>query len=148
MKSYRAATVFLLLGLPLVLSGVARSGDLEDRARAAAKVAPGQFQLFYIPSSGEIADATFITVSKTRGPSSIAKQLSKILRSAENSSSSLAVSGPSDAKTAQVLTDAIRLLRGAKLDHVAIIFVGSKASASDVEAQVTSTGAKFVFAEY
>ncbi len=78
----------------------------------------------------------------------MAKQLAKVLRDAEDDSKSIAVTGPSDAKTAQVLTDAITLLKSKRLEHTSIIFVGSKAAASDLETKVISTGATFLFAEF
>jgi len=142
-----ALAAFLLM----ILSGCVSAPedqDLQNRMAVAAKSLGNNFKFFYVPSDGVIANSTFIAMSKSSGPSSTARQLASAISEGANSSYRLAVSGPSSAKTFQVIKDAFGLLNGRKLTHLEFMYVGGVSDRDEIKSIVESAGGTFVFAPY
>lgn len=95
MKHVLLACILILLSSMHGQPATAQNTDAQARAQAAAKAVSGNFNFFYVPSSGVIADQTFITISRTKGPSAIAKQLGKGISHSDIEPLVVAVSGPS-----------------------------------------------------
>ncbi len=138
------------LGYPSVavlfaLGSVAFAQDLDVQAisRSAATVVEPPFEIYFVPSSGFLANATFRTLSKTNGPSTIAKQLAAELRKPRAKLRTIVVAGPSDGKTKQVLLDALKLLEDEPQPNLRLVFVGNAKIASEIEPIITVTGAEF-----
>lgn len=138
----------------ILLSGLqtqpatAQNSDAQARAQAAAKAVSGNFNFFYVPSSGAIADQAFIAISKTKGPSSIAKQLEKGISHSDTEPLVVAVSGPSTEKTRQVIQDAIKSSGKKSLPKLTLIFVGNDDGAKTLDAGLTAVEAAFVYVHY
>jgi hypothetical protein len=126
----------------------AQDSDAQARAQAAAKATASNFHFFYVPSSGLIADQTFITVSRTKGPSAMAKQLAKGIRGSDTEPLFVAVSGPSSEKTVQVIQDALKSTNKKSLPMLTLIFVGGDDAAKTLEADVKGIQAAFVYVRY
>jgi hypothetical protein len=139
---------FLLSAL-IYLSSPARAqdpdaADAQARMQAAAAVVEPPFELFYVPSSGGgIAKATFLALSKGKGPSKMGKQLAAELKKPRPSLRTLVVSGPSDAITQQVVLDALNLLKEERLANLKLVFVGAPGLASELRPAVEGAGAQF-----
>ncbi len=120
--------------------------DLQARAKAASTVAVGNFQFFYVPSSGVIADEAFVATSNTRGPSRIAKQLARIISAGSTTETTVAVSGPSERKTVQVVADALTVIGKKQLPLLHLIYVGTESAAHELEPLVAAVGGQLGFA--
>lgn len=96
-----------------------------------------------MPSSGWIADHTFIAASKINGPSATARQLATALASAEQGPVQLTVTGKSEAKTIQVITDAFQLFQETDLSDLDFTFIGSSKASAEVEKVVAATRCKY-----
>jgi len=128
-------------------SGVpAQDAETQRQIDAAMKVSGGHFHAFSVPSSGAIADAAVIEKSKHSGPSKIAKQLAAGIGTADTSPVTVAVVGPSESKNAQVIRDALTATGKKSLPMLEVIFVGSKATADDLQPVVVGFGARFTYA--
>ncbi len=100
------------------------------------------FTVILVPSSGAIADATFIAVSAST-PSAMAHDIAEYISRDRRAPVNLVFTGPNSAKTKRVLVDALRLA-GAPLGHVSVVFIGSSSDAEDVQSAVSKSGAKYV----
>jgi len=148
MKHVLLASMLILLSSLQTQPAAAQNSDAQARAQAAAKAVSGSFNFFYVPSSGAIADQTFIAMSKTKGPSGIAKQLGKGISHSDTESLVVAVSGPSSDKTVQVIQDAIRSTGKKSLPKLKLIFVGNDDGAKTLDADLKSLEAAFVYVNY
>ena len=147
MKSLFSGLIFSIT----IMSGCAsipQDQDAQARITVAAKSWGDEFHFFYIPSSGGMADSTFIAMSKSSGPSAMVKQLVSELVKGTNSNYKLAVSGPSSVKTYQVIKDAFVLLNEKKLNHLDFMYVGAESNKEEIKSLVESAGATFVFTAY
>jgi hypothetical protein len=99
--------------------------------------------LFFVPSSGWIADHTFIAASKLDGPSATARQLATVLASAERGPVQLIVTGKSEPKTIQVIRDAFQLFPEADLSNLDFTFIGSSKASAEVEKFVAASRCKY-----
>jgi len=126
----------------------AQSADVQARGQAAAKAVPDNFSFIYAPSSGAIADETFVLTSKAKGPSAMAKTLGKLFRNADSQPLVIAVSGPSNTKTVQVIKDALVVTKKSELSKLKLVFVGGESAAKEVEAAINTVGGTFVFAKF
>ncbi len=104
---------------------------------------PTQQNIFFVKSSGFIADRTFMAVSATNGPSVPAKELASWLTIAEKCPLQLTVAGKSEPKTLRVIKDAFELIGQVDLSALDFTFVGSAAAASSVEKLVKAVGGTF-----
>ena len=148
MLRFVAPTVVLTVASFAVTTASAQVADMQQRIEVAAPLVPGSFKAFAVPSSGAIADETFIATSKLRGPSAIAKQLARVLEAADSSQLIIVVTGPSDAKTAQVIRDALAATGKTSLPLLTLVFVGGERASSEVQDSVSSYGATYKFAKY
>ena len=117
----------ILLTLTVLLAGCATSGSVsltpEARDTIVASAAsmignPNQLLALEVGSSGPTADATFIAMSKSGGPSKIAKQVADILSKTEGQAVSVLLFGPNSKKVRQVASDAFGLTKGKNLTKV------------------------------
>lgn len=99
--------------------------------------------LFFVPSSGWIADRTFIAASKINGPSATARQLATVLEGAERGPVQLIVMGKSEPKTVQVIRDAFQLFPEADLSNLDFTFIGSSKASAEVEKFVAASRCKY-----
>lgn len=100
------------------------------------------FTVILVPSTGVIADATFIAVSATT-PSAMAQDIAGHISRGRGAPVNLLFAGPNSAKTKRVLLDALRVA-GPPLSHVSVVFIGSSSDAEDVQSAVSKSGAKYV----
>jgi hypothetical protein len=77
-----------------------------------------------IGSSGKAADATFVRMSKSFGPSHMAKQIAQIMGSFSGQERQLMLFGPNSTKTVQVSIDALNLCSGQEMKNVTFVFCG------------------------
>ena len=96
-----------------------------------------------MPSSGWIADSTFIALSKSSGSSAIARQLATILAGAERSPLQLAVVGKAERKTIQVIKDAFAQLEASDLSNLDFTFIGSPKASAEIARLVAATKCKY-----
>jgi hypothetical protein len=104
---------------------------------------PTKQNVFFVKSSGFIADRTFMVVSAINGPSAPANELASWLTIAKECPLQLTVAGKSEAKTIRVIKDAFALIGKADLHALDFTFVGSTSAASAVGILVKTVGATF-----
>lgn len=133
---------------PSVRADNPNAEDAQARMQAAQAVVEPPFEFFYVPSpGGAIAKATFLTLSKSKGPSNVGKQLAAELDKPRSELRTIVVSGPSDAVTKQVIVDALELSTGKKLENLKLVFVGDARVASKLRVVVEEAGAQFASTE-
>lgn len=139
------------VALALLLGACASTPDSYDReARvAAATSAFGKpFSYFYIPSDGALEDAAFLAMSKTTGPSGMARELSGLMKASAQGPIRLLVTGPSREKTERVILDALSLQAEQGLQNLQFLFLGNASYEDTLRSAVESRGGSFSFAEY
>lgn len=104
---------------------------------------PTKQNVFFVESSGFIADRVFMAASAANGPSAPAKALASWLTIAEECPLQLTVAGKSDPKTLRVIKDAFELIGKVDLRDLDFTFVGSASAASNVEKLVNAVGGTF-----
>jgi hypothetical protein len=104
---------------------------------------PSKQNIFFVKSSGFIADRTFMAVSAANGPSVPAKELASWLTIAKECPLQLTVAGKSEPKTLRVIKDAFELIGKVDLRDLDFTFVGSAPAASNVEKLVNAVGGTF-----
>src|SRR5580692_3327152 len=110
----------------VVVAAFALASQVSRAEQTAPNSASTSTELvFFVPSSGWIADSTFIALSKSSGSSAIARQLATILAGAERSPLQLAVVGKAERKTIQVIKDAFAQLEASDLSNLDFTFIGS-----------------------
>jgi len=126
----RLLTIFTVT---VLLAGCATSGRVmltpveRDTIIASAASAirdPDQLLALEVGSSGPTADASFIALSQSGGPSKLAKQVAKLLSKAEGRTASVLLFGPNSKKVRQVASDALSLTRGNNLTKLTFLFHG------------------------
>lgn len=137
---------FLLL-LVFLFSGCAGAPDLTQTnlSRMAASEFGSRFFVFYVPSSGALADATFVSMSKSSGPSAMAKQLAKIINNHQDAALNLCVGGPNADKSAQVTRDALRLVLAGHGPQLHLLYVGDAKHVPKIKDLVHALNGKFRF---
>ena len=127
MNILRSSLLLLILGL----TSCATSVSSHQQAVALATRATGVSNphLYWVPSSGAIADATFVTMSKA-APSRMAHDLASMFKTVGANLGSVVVSGPGSRKAGQVCADALRLQTN-PLPGLTVVFIGT---AEDAEA--------------
>ena len=130
---------FLLCGCGSTVSMA--PGDL---APLGGKHFESDFQVFYIASSGGIADSTFIALSKSE-PSGDGKQLAQLIQSSVSSPVNVVVVGPNSAKTSIVIKNAADLSKGGQFPNFHLVFVGDETDSAELQGLITALGAKFDF---
>jgi hypothetical protein len=120
----------------------------DERAAVASKAVDGDFDFFYVPAEGLISDTTFITVSKAKGPSKMAVALGNAMVVADVSHKPIAVSGASDAKTEQVVIDALVSTGRDLLPGLHLVYVGGEAAGNRLKEIAAGYGAQFTFVKF
>ena len=105
--------------------------------------APTKQNVFYFPSSGFIADRTFVAASAMNGPSRSAKELAGWMTIATDCPLQLTVAGKNEAKTLRVIKDAFDLIGDRDLHGLDFTLVGSTGAAARVEKLVRAVGGTF-----
>ncbi len=147
-------TALLITGL-LLLSACATVTNLSpheaQQCQQQAVSALGgstNVNIVMIPSRGAAADATFIAQSRSVGPSAMARQIANYLATAKDRPLEVALVGPNNAKTAQVIADAHDLNRRQDLSRLTIVFMGASQDQGLISDKAHAVGARFVFTEY
>ena len=139
-------SIFLLVSCSSVPSN--ETADVNNRSQVASKTFGGDFHFYYIPSQGAIADATFITLSQTSGPSAMAQQLAILMSKGVAKKTRIVVSGPNNTKTAIVIKNAAKLNESKKLSFLELMYLGSKFNEVKLRKIITELDSKFYFDEY
>ncbi|MBI2211969.1 MAG: hypothetical protein HYU47_15455 [Deltaproteobacteria bacterium] len=139
-------SVSIVLSL-LILAGCAAgiSGEALLKESRAVFGEKEQSFLFYVPSSGPIADATFIALSHTTGPSAMAQEIAKLLARGESGELRLAIAGDNSAKTQRVVLDALKLNEGKKLKGLELLLIGSSDIRNSLQEATEKLGGTFYF---
>ena len=99
--------------------------------------------VFYIRSSGLIADSTFIAASLNGGGSAMSERLALLLLQARDHSTQITVAGGNEQKTLRVVKDAFDSAGAVDLTLLNFTFVGSAKAAARVEKWVTAVHGTF-----
>lgn len=125
-----SATFLMCLGLPALAQSPAPPTDKDEG-------------LFYIRSSGLIADSTFIAASLNGGGSATSEQLALLLLQARDRPTQVTVAGGNEAKTLRVIKDAFDSAGQVDLSLLNFTFVGSAKAAARVEKWVAAVHGVF-----
>lgn len=97
--------------------------------------------IFWVPSSGSFADATFNTVSKVNGtPTSV--KFSELIRKGAFKPIYVTISGPNSAKVRQVIKDAMDE-QTTKLSRLTLLYIGEPLELEPLQKQATDLGIRF-----
>jgi hypothetical protein len=99
--------------------------------------------LFYIRSSGLIADSSFIAASLNSGGSAISEQLAFLILQAADRPYRITVAGASEVKTMRVIKDAFDSAGPMQLPYLDFTFIGSPKAAARVEKLVSAVHGTF-----
>jgi hypothetical protein len=99
--------------------------------------------LFYIRSSGLIADSTFIAASLNSGGSAVSERLALILLQARDHTTQITVAGGNETKTLRVIKDAFDSAGLVDLTLLNFTFIGTPKAAARVEKWVTAVHGTF-----
>ncbi len=140
--------LFMFLALVSIASCATpiENSSAQDLAAFGATQFEGDFDVLHVPSSGGIADTTFISLSKG-SPSGMSQQLAETLGRATDVDVSIVIGGPNSAKTRVVVEGALQLLDGRDLRHLNLMFVGLANDVSAVEKLVNASGGEFYAVE-
>jgi hypothetical protein len=99
--------------------------------------------VFYIRSSGLIADSTFIAASLNGGGSAMSEQLALLLLQARDRATQITVAGGNEPKSLRVIKDAFDSAGAVDLTLLNFTFVGSPKAAARVEKLVKAVHGTF-----
>lgn len=99
--------------------------------------------VFYIRSSGLIADSTFIAASLNGGGSAMSERLALLLLQARDHSTQITVAGGNEQKTLRVVKDAFDSAGAVDLTLLNFTLVGSAKAAARVEKWVKAVHGTF-----
>ncbi|MBS0422393.1 MAG: hypothetical protein JSR66_32100 [Proteobacteria bacterium] len=111
----------------------------QDSAPPAPAPNTGEL-VFFVPSSGWVADRTFITLSKSAGYSALSRKLAEGLAAADSTPVRVIVAGKSEAKTLQVISDAFRSIATKQLRLLDFTFVGTAKASEQIASLVAAVG--------
>jgi hypothetical protein len=100
-------------------------------------------QVFYVRSSGLIADSTFIAASLNGGGSAMSEHLAFLILQARDHSYQITVAGGNEPKTLRVIKDAFDSAGVVDLHLLDFTFVGSSKAAARVEKLVKAVHGTF-----
>jgi hypothetical protein len=100
-------------------------------------------QVFYVRSSGLIADSTFIAASLNGGGSAMSEHLAFLILQARDHSFRITVAGGNEPKTLRVIKDAFDSAGATELPLLDFTFVGSPKAAARVEKLVKEVHGTF-----
>jgi hypothetical protein len=104
---------------------------------------PKEETVFYIRSSGLIADTTFIAASLNEGGSAMSARLAFLILQARDQTTQITVAGGNETKTLRVIKDAFQSAGSVDLTLLDFIFIGSPKAASNVEKLVKAVHGTF-----
>lgn len=133
-----------LFGCAAVTFNQKQEQDVLNQGRAVFGET-ADFGVFVVPSRGTLADATFVAQSVSSGPSVLAREMAGQFAAGAQKETLLVLSGPSSAKTAQVIKDAFKLNRGRQLSYLQLLFVGEPEHSPEIERVAKSYGAIYFF---
>jgi hypothetical protein len=140
----RRALPWLALLCAAACAAVPPPDDGLRRVIAARKVlGASHFQFFYVPSEGALADSQFIARSRAHNGSDTARQLALRMAQGDRDELRLAVGGPNEAKTVQVILDAARSQAGRRFIYLTFLYVGDPAGAAQVKHEIEGLSARF-----
>ena len=99
--------------------------------------------LFYIRSSGLIADSTFIAASLNSSGSAVSERLALILLQARDHATQITVAGGNETKTLRVIKDAFDSAGIVDLTLLNFTFIGTAKAAARVEKWVAAVHGTF-----
>lgn len=136
-----------LLSLTLLMSGCSSipEDDFKNRFHQATNHFGQEFEFFYIPSYGWIADREFVKLTPLGDPSSDARQLSRMLAYGEYQPTKIAVYCPSSERMASVLHNALYLNKHLRLPELEILFIGEPEVSTSLQQKAEALGAQFIF---
>jgi hypothetical protein len=99
--------------------------------------------VFYIRSSGLIADSTFIAASLNSGGSGVSEKLALLILEAQDHPYRITVAGGNELKTMRVIKDAFDSAGLTQLTFLDFTFIGSPKAAARVEKLVAAVHGTF-----
>jgi hypothetical protein len=99
--------------------------------------------VFFIPSSGLIADSTFIAASLSGGGSAMSEQLALLILQARDRATQITVTGANETKTLRVIRDSFESVGLVDLSLLDFTFIGSPKAAAHVEKIVKAVHGTF-----
>jgi len=127
----------------LALFGVAAMAQSLAPTANQPSPAPADENVFYIRSSGLIADSTFIAASLNTGGSAVSEHLAFLILQAADKPYRITVAGGNETKTMRVIKDAFDSAGHAELPGLDFTFIGSTKAAARVEKLVTAAHGMF-----
>jgi hypothetical protein len=106
-------------------------------------ISPTNENLFYIRSSGVIADGTFIAASLNTGGSALSEKLAYLILQAQDRPYQITVVGANETKTMRVIKDAFDSAGATELPQLDFTFIGSTKAAARVAKLVTAVHGTF-----
>jgi hypothetical protein len=100
-------------------------------------------QVFYVRSSGLIADSSFIAASLNGGGSAMSEHLAFLILQARDHATQITVAGGNEQKTLRVIKDALDSAGAVDLQGLDFTFVGSPKAAARVEKLVKAVHGTF-----
>jgi hypothetical protein len=146
MKRRDFAIASLLIAMTVAAQSTPPTSDPSPGTpaeRASPPSAANKETVFFIPSSGFIADHTFIVYSLTQGGSAMSKQLANLLSQAAQHPYQITVAGQNEAKTLNVVKSAFDILGDLELHDLDFTFVGSPKAAAHVKKLVKAVGGTY-----
>ena len=137
--------VIITLGFSACVSKKISMKLTQEMMETASEVlGTNQFITVSIPASeNEIANQTFIGLSKSAGPSSMSKSIAKLFSQGEVEPTPVVIFGASDAKTKQVLLDALSLNKQKNLSKLQIVYFGSRDETGEIKALAQKLGVQY-----
>ena len=130
-----------LLATLLSCTGVPRSG-FKAGFDQATEYFGDQFEFYYVPSAGWIADREFVKLSPRGQPSADAHRLAALLREGETRLTRIAVYCPSSAKMAAIVDNAIYLNRDRQMPHLELLYLGEASFGHTLHQPLEAVGAR------
>jgi hypothetical protein len=149
MRPHHFQWMFAACSIFLCLSGVAQTpaptnppSAIADDTSAPTGASKSE-TVFYIRSSGLIADSTFIAASLNGGGSAMSERLALLLLQARDHSTQITLAGGNETKTLRVIKDAFDSAGPVDLTLLNFTFVGSPKAAARVEKWVAAVHGTF-----
>jgi hypothetical protein len=139
--------ITVLLLMTVVASGCSSipEDDFKNRFHQATNHFGQEFEFFYIPSYGWIADREFVKLTPLGDPSLDARQLARMLAFGEYQPTKIAVYCPSSERMASVLHNALYLNKHLQLPELEILFIGEQGVSTSLQQRIESLGGHYTF---
>jgi len=135
--------LFLIALLMFLWGNTGSTVVIAQNSAPAAEAANTGELVFFVPSSGWVADRTFITLSKSAGYSALSRKLAEGLAAADSVPVRVTVTGKSEAKTVQVINDAFRSIATKQLRFLDFTFVGTAKASEGIANLVAAVGGAY-----